>query len=173
MHFSKFYVAISLISSAFALPMTSTPIERRALQFRKYADFEISDGKAGNALAEAQAKFPIDTSNLKGVSASDLAIINAARETAEAAETDAFNGQIKAASGSAATTLQNGKIKNKVLKLFLEVTALQIQQAQGSNKASKIAEEQKKLNNNINLDKKAAGQASKGVVFTGDVQPDN
>jgi hypothetical protein len=39
--------------------MTGTPIERRALQFRKYADFEISDGKAGNALAEAQAKFPV------------------------------------------------------------------------------------------------------------------
>jgi hypothetical protein len=69
--------------------------------------------------------------------------------------------------------LQNGKIKNKVLKLFLEVTALQIQQAQGKDEQDKIDEEQTKLNNNISLDKKAAGQASKGVVFTDDVQPDN
>ncbi|KAL6796337.1 hypothetical protein GGI42DRAFT_356473 [Trichoderma sp. SZMC 28013] len=173
MHFSNIFVAISLVSSALALPISSTPLERRALQFREYADFQISDGKAGNALAEAQAEFPIDTSNLKGVSASDLAIINAARETAEAAETDAFNDQIKAASGSAATALQNGKIKNKVLKLFLEVTALQIQQAQGKDTQDKIDEEQTKLNNNISLDKKAAGQASEGVDFTDDVQPDN
>jgi hypothetical protein len=108
---------------------------------------------------------------LAGVSAGDVAIIKAARETAEAAETDAFNGQIKAASGAAAKSLQSGKIKNKVLKLFLEVTALQIQQAQGADNQDKIDEEQKKLTNNINLDKKAAGQASKGVAFTGDVQP--
>ncbi|GFP59602.1 hypothetical protein ACSS6W_009872 [Trichoderma asperelloides] len=173
MHFAKFCAAISLISSTIALPITGTSIVRRDLQFRKYADFQISGGEAGNALSEAQAKFPIDTSNLKGVSSSDLAIINAARETAEAAETDAFNGQIKAASGAAATALQNGKIKNKVLKLFLEVSALQIQQAQGADNQDKIDEETKKLNNNISLDKKVAGQTSKGVTFTGDVQPKN
>lgn len=108
---------------------------------------------------------------MKAVSAGDLAIIQAARETAEAAETDAFNTQIKAASGDAAKALQNGKIKNKVLKLFLEVSALQIQQAQGASNQDKIDVEQKKLTNNINLDKKAAGGASKGVIFTGDVQP--
>ncbi|KAL7941090.1 hypothetical protein V8C42DRAFT_335755 [Trichoderma barbatum] len=173
MHFSKLYFALSLAASTFALPIGSTAVEKRALQFRQYADFQISDGKAGNALAEAQAKFPIDTKNLEDVSASDLAIINAARETAEAAETDAFNGQIKAASGDDAKALQNGKIKNKVLKLFLEVSALQIQQAQGADKQDKIDEEQTKLNKNISLDKKAAGQASKGVVFTDDVEPDN
>ncbi|PTB35569.1 uncharacterized protein TrAFT101_009390 [Trichoderma asperellum] len=173
MHFVKFCAAISLISSTIALPITGTSIAKRDLQFRKYADFQISSGEAGNALSEAQAKFPIDTNNLKGVSSSDLAIINAARETAEAAETDAFNGQIKAASGAAATALQNGKIKNKVLKLFLEVSALQIQQAQGADNQDKIDEETKKLNNNISLDKKAAGQTSKAVTFTGDVQPKN
>lgn len=59
MHFTKLYAVISLISSAIALPITSTSIERRALQFREYADFQISDGEAGNALSEAQAKFPV------------------------------------------------------------------------------------------------------------------
>jgi hypothetical protein len=55
----------------------------------------------------------------------------------------------------------------------LEVSALQIQQAQGASNQDKIDEEQTKLTSNINLDTKAAGQTSKGVVFTGDVQPKN
>ncbi|RFU77944.1 hypothetical protein TARUN_4274 [Trichoderma arundinaceum] len=174
MHFTKIYLAISLASSALALPISGgASMAKRALQFREYADFQISDGKAGNALNAAKAKFPIDLNNLKGVSDSDLAIIKAARETAEDAETDAFNPQIKAASGDAADALQNGKIQNKVLKLFLEVTALQIEQAQGDDNQDKIDEEQTKLNKNVSLDKKAAGQASKGVVFKKDVQPDN
>jgi hypothetical protein len=59
MHFSNIFVTISLVSSALALPMSITPLERRALQFREYADFQVSDGKAGNALAEVQAKFPV------------------------------------------------------------------------------------------------------------------
>ncbi|KAL6857278.1 hypothetical protein J3F83DRAFT_364490 [Trichoderma novae-zelandiae] len=171
MHFTKLYLAISLAASALSLP-TSTP-QKRALQFRQYADFQISDGKAGNALSEAQAKFPINTNDLKDVSDNDLAIIEAARETAEAAETDAFNNQIKAASSDAATALQNGKIKNKVLKLFLEVSALQIAQAQGADNQDKINKEQTKLNNNISLDKKASGEVSKGVVFTDNIKPDN
>jgi hypothetical protein len=57
MHFTKLYLAVSLAASALALP-TSLP-HKRALQFRQYADFQISDGKAGNALSEAQAKFPV------------------------------------------------------------------------------------------------------------------
>lgn len=57
MHFTKIYLAISLAVSALALP-TSIP-HKRALQFRQYADFQISDGKAGNALSEAQSKFPV------------------------------------------------------------------------------------------------------------------
>ncbi|KAI1862261.1 uncharacterized protein JN550_010268 [Neoarthrinium moseri] len=172
MYFTKIAVVLSLAASALAAP-TASPMQKRALTQKKYADFQISDGIAGNALAEAQAAFPIDTSDLAGVSASDLAIIQAARETAEAAETDAFNTEIKAASGDAATALQNGKIKNKVLKLFLETTALQIQQAQGADNQDKIDQEQTKLNNNIATDKKAAGQTSQGVTFTGDVKPDN
>lgn len=73
-----------------------------------------------------------------------------------------------AASGSAATALQNGKIKNKVLKLQLEVLGLQIEQAQGKDTQSQIDAETTKLNTNIALDKKAAGQASQSVVFTAD-----
>jgi hypothetical protein len=195
MYFTKIAVLLSLTASALAVPTGNVAQkQKRALTFRTYNDFQISSGTAGNALAEAQAAFPVslqvllfesrgsiladtiikvDTSDLAGVSASDLAILQAARETAEAAETDAFNDAVSAASGDAATALQNGKIKNKVLKLYLETTALQIQQAQGEDKSDDIATEQKKLNTNIALDKKAAGETSQSVSFTGDVQPDN
>lgn len=37
----------------------------------------------------------------------------------------------------------------------------------GKDNTAKIAAEQKKLNNNIALDKKSAGQASQSVPFTG------
>ncbi|KAG8862714.1 hypothetical protein FRB97_005487 [Tulasnella sp. 331] len=83
---------------------------------------------------------------------------------AETAETSQFDPDIAAASGAAATALQNGKIKNKVLKLTIEILGLSIEAAQGKNEASSIAGEQTKLNNNIKLDTAAAGQASKGVV---------
>lgn len=111
------------------------------------------------------------------MSANDLAIISAARVTAEAAETDAggFNDAIAAAGGTSSAAgkpLQVGKIKNKVLKLQLEVLALQIQQAQsGKDNSAKIAQEQTKLNNNIKLDAAAAGQASQSVDFQGDDAP--
>ena len=52
--------------------------------------------------------------------------MNTMREAAESAETDDFNPAIDAASGSAATALQNGKIKNKVLKLTGEVQGINI-----------------------------------------------
>jgi hypothetical protein len=57
------------------------------------------------------------------------------------------------------------------LKLDLEILALQIQQAQGANNAAKITAETTKLNNNISLDKKAAGQTSQPVNFKGSDAP--
>ncbi|KAB5536560.1 hypothetical protein GE09DRAFT_331285 [Coniochaeta sp. 2T2.1] len=184
----KSTLLFSLAASALALPAslderktkaaaasgTGTGTAADVLTVQDYADFQVSDGVAGNALAEVQAKFPIDTSNLAAVSANDLAIIQAARDTAESAETDAFNPAIDAAGGTssaAGKSLQFGKIKNKVEKLYLEVLALQIQQAQGKDTADKIAEEQKKLDNNIKLDTAAKGQASQSVEFEGDDAP--
>jgi hypothetical protein len=101
------------------------------------------------------------------VSADDLKIIQDARETAEDAETGTggFNDEIAAASGDT-TALENGKIKNKVLKLQLEVLALQIQAAQGDADQAKIDEETTKLNKNVALDEAAAGQDSVGVTDT-------
>lgn len=105
--------------------------------------------------------------DLANVDPADQQIISDARKVAESAETDAFNPAISAASGAAADALQVGKIKNKVLKLQLEVMDLMISQAQGEDNAAKIAEEQKKLDTNIATDKKSAGQTSQSVQFNG------
>ncbi|PSN71279.1 hypothetical protein BS50DRAFT_487264 [Corynespora cassiicola Philippines] len=142
-------------------------VQKRALTQQSYADFQISDGTAGDALNEVMQKFPIDMNNLASVSAADQKVISDSRQVAESAETDAFNPAIEAASGADATALQNGKIKNKVLKLQLEVMDLMISQAQGEDNQAKIDEEMKKLNNNIATDKKNAGQASQSVQFNG------
>ncbi|CAK7237323.1 hypothetical protein SBRCBS47491_009937 [Sporothrix bragantina] len=173
MYFSKALI-LAFAASALALPQGVKPQKRAGvLTATTYDNFQVSDGVAGNALDEVNAKFPIDQTDLAGVDPNDLAIILAARVTAEAAETDTggFNDAIAAAGSSTAAgkALQVGKIKNKVLKLQLEVLGLQIQQAQsGKDNTAKIAAEQKKLTTNINLDKAAAGQTSQSVDFTGD-----
>ena len=103
------------------------------------------------------------------MSEADLQILKDEREVAEDAEVGAggFNERIDAATDDAeATALQNGKIKNKVLKLQLEVLVLQIEAAQGDPDQAKIDEEMTKLNNNIALDTAAAGEAAVGVTDT-------
>ncbi|EAQ93329.1 hypothetical protein CHGG_01564 [Chaetomium globosum CBS 148.51] len=161
----KAAVLFSLLASSIALPMSNgdRKVKRGVLTVQDYADFQVSSGVAGDALAEVNAKFPIDQSDFASVDAEDLAIIKAARETAEAAETQAggFNEAIEAAGGKntpEGQALQAGKIKNKVLKLQLQVLALQIEAAQGKDTAEKLAKQQKKLDKNVKEDEAAAGQ---------------
>ncbi|KAI0995238.1 hypothetical protein K3495_g12944 [Podosphaera aphanis] len=139
------------------------------LKSQAYNDFSISDGTAGNAAEQANKIFAaIDQSNLAGVSAGDLKIIKNTHDVAEDAEVSAFNQAIEAASGDDAKALKNGKIANKVLKLTATVLQLQITEAQGGKvDAAKLAQEQKKLQKNISIDKAAAGQPMKGVKFDG------
>lgn len=56
MYLSKAILFVSLAASAIA-----SPIRERAdlLQVQAYAQFQISDGVAGNALEEVAAKFPV------------------------------------------------------------------------------------------------------------------
>jgi len=53
-----------------------------------------------------------------------------------------------------------------VLKLTATKLELEAKQAQGEDVADKLAAELKKLNNNISLDKAAAGQPSTALPFT-------
>ncbi len=110
--------------------------------------------------------------NLAGVAASDLAIIVKAAQVAEDAETGTggFNDAIAKAGAStpAGIALQNGKIKNKVLKLQTSVLQLMIEIAQGkSGLASKLTTQQTKLTKDVGLDVAAKGQASTAISFTG------
>ena len=64
--------------------------------------------------------------------------------------------------------MQNGKIKNKVLKLQTDVLRLGIQVAQGNtDKQAQLDGQVVKLNKNVALDVKAAGQASTAIDFAG------
>jgi hypothetical protein len=155
-----------------------------------YDEFNVSGGVAGNALDEVNTKFPvrlppllppqsantkfqIDQTDFAGVAASDLAIIAKAAQVSEDAETNTggFNDAIAAAGGTgttAGTALQNGKIKNKVLKLQTDVFRIQIEVAQGNTASqSELAAQQAKLATNVALDKAAAGQPSTAISFSG------
>lgn len=68
---------------------------------------------------------------------------------------------------------QVGKIKNKVLKLTATIKKLEAQQAQGEDVADKLADEQKKLDNNIAQDEAAAGNASTNLEFDGTISAGN
>ncbi|KAH8883261.1 hypothetical protein GQ53DRAFT_699863 [Thozetella sp. PMI_491] len=172
MYLYKITALLAIIASAVASPVPETVLSKRALTFRTYNTFQVSNGVAGNALAEVNAAFPVNLNNPAAVSASDLAILVAARQTAENAEAT-FNTQVAAASGTAATALQIGKIKNKVLKLRLFEMVGLIQQAQGNTggAAAQLSKIQGLLATNVGIDKGKAGQKSQSVSFTGDVQP--
>lgn len=60
MYFSKIAI-LSLAASAIASPARLHQNKKRALEIQNYADFQISDGVAGNALAEVAEKFPVRT----------------------------------------------------------------------------------------------------------------
>ncbi len=111
------------------------------------------------------AQGALDVNDLASVDADDIAFLGSVNDIANDAETGAFNPAIEAATGDEATALKNGKIKNKVLKLEATILELGAKAAQGEDVASKLAAEQKKLNNNIALDAKAAGQASTALPF--------
>ncbi|KAE9368779.1 hypothetical protein N431DRAFT_486246 [Stipitochalara longipes BDJ] len=175
MHFSTTFTVLLSFTSALAAPIQLTKKATAAgvLKVQTYDEFNISGGVAGNALAEVAAAFPIDTSNLAGVAASDLAIISSAAQISEDAETGTggFDDAITAAGGTgttAGTALQNGKIKNKVLKLQTDILRIQIEVAQGNTGSqSELAGQQTKLAANVALDKKAAGQTSTAISFSG------
>ncbi|CAN9192187.1 unnamed protein product [Alternaria alternata] len=171
MYFQSFAV-LSLAALSVAAPISS----KRAVLARQsgpvladttYNDISISGGQAGNAQAEAMAVFSaLDLQNPENIDPADLTFLNEVNQVANDAEKEAFNPAVEAATGDEADQIQNGKIKNKVLKLMATVIKLQAQQAQGDDSvADKLAEEMTKLNNNIKQDTAAAGQVSIAEPF--------
>ncbi|RYN39073.1 hypothetical protein AA0113_g1137 [Alternaria arborescens] len=171
MYFQSFAI-LSLAALSVAAPTSS----KRAVLARQsgpvladttYNDISISGGQAGDAQAEAMAVFSaLDLQNPENIDPADLTFLNEVNQVANDAEKEAFNPAVEAATGDEADQIQNGKIKNKVLKLMATVIKLQAQQAQGDDSvADKLAEEMTKLNNNIKQDTAAAGQVSIAEPF--------
>lgn len=149
---------------------SSATVKRQAQIFalKDYADFQISTGVAGDALARAEAVFktPLDGVDLATVSDEDLDNLNTMRGAASKFETTDFNPAIKAATGEEAAALQRGKIANKVLKNLGSVMVASIKEAKAkaagedaSEFTTTIAEETKKMNKNAATDKADAGKA--------------
>ncbi|KAI0188111.1 hypothetical protein EV127DRAFT_133431 [Xylaria flabelliformis] len=152
--------SLSLIAACAALAQAGVFTQQT------YNDISISGGVAGNAQNEAMAVFSaLDLNDLANVDKDDLDFLNSVNQICNDAEDEAFNPAIDAASGEDADALQRGKIKNKVLKLTASVLKLQAQAAQGQDTADKLAEEQKKLDNNISQDEDEAGNASTFLSF--------
>jgi hypothetical protein len=63
MQFAKIAFFLGLAATSLAAPIASSSEEKRAsagvLKVQAYAAFQVSDGVAGNALAEVNAKFPV------------------------------------------------------------------------------------------------------------------
>ena len=130
--------------------------------FRYRLTIFFSSGTAGDAEAEANAKNPTPA-NLSAVSTADLQTLQAEKKVVDAADKD-FDPAIKAANNnSTKKALKNGKNKNKVLKITVEVLELEIQKAKGKNTTAKIDKQKKKLDKAVKLDKAAAGQQSETV----------
>jgi hypothetical protein len=126
----------------------------------------ISGGTAGNAKQEALDVFSaLDLTNMAAVDQADIDFLGSVNNIGNDAEVGAFNPAILAATGHEKVALQNGKIKNKVLKLTATSLELQIRAAQGEDTSAALATETKKLNNNIALGEKAAGQPSTKLAF--------
>lgn len=168
MHFTSATLLLGLLALTSASPLHRSHRRQAAvLQSQTYSQFQVSDGVAGSALDEVNAAFPVAALDPATISEEDIQRLKDARVIAEDAEvgTGGFNEQIDAAdaAGEDTTALQNGKIKNKVLKLQLQVLVLEIQAAQGNPNDAKLQEQLTKLNNNIQQDEDAAGESSVGV----------
>lgn len=101
-----FVIIFAFFTAAFA-----APVERRAaaavFTTQTYNQLSISGGTAGNAQAQASAKFAaLNLANAKNVASADLDFLNSVNQIANDAETEAFNPAIAAATGAAKTALQ-------------------------------------------------------------------
>ncbi|KAJ7111255.1 hypothetical protein C8R44DRAFT_933400 [Mycena epipterygia] len=133
-----------------------------------YAELSIGGGVDGNALAEAQAKLPGNPASLSAATASDF---NADVHCSVEAEQAFLDAGAIASSNRATNGVSVGLFKNKVLKLFGTMVALQAQIAENDGKASsartaQLADLTSKLAVNVAADKTNAGLAGQDVIFT-------
>lgn len=106
MHLPTFTL-LSLAALSVALPTSLLPRQAGVLKATTFDAISISGGKAGNAKAEAAAKFSaLNLNDLKSIPKSDLDFLNEVNQVANDAEKEAFNPAIAAATGTTAEQLQ-------------------------------------------------------------------
>jgi hypothetical protein len=106
MHFQSFTL-LSLATLSVALPASLSVRQAGVLKATTFNAISIAGGVAGNAEAEAAAKFSaLNHNDLKSVSKADLDFLNSVNQVANDAEKGAFNTAVAAASGAAADALQ-------------------------------------------------------------------
>jgi len=162
----QFFLTFALLFSVFSSAAVGAPIAKRAP--RTYAELSIGGGEGGNALAEAQAKFPGDPATLSAATTSDF---NADAHCSVEAEQAFLDAGAIASSSRATNGISVGLFKNKVLKIFGTMVALQAEIAQSGGTASadqtaQLADLTSKLATNVAVDKTNAGLASQDVTFT-------
>ncbi|KAJ6610176.1 hypothetical protein B0H10DRAFT_1812150 [Mycena sp. CBHHK59/15] len=160
-----FYLALTLLATLLSA-VSAAPVEKRTP--RTYQQISIAGGTGGNALAEAKAKFPGNPATLSSAVASDF---NADAHCSVEAEAAFLSAGAIASSNQATNAVSVGLFKNKVLKIFGTMVALQAQIALNGGKASasqstQLADLTSKLAVNVAIDKKNLGLASKDVSFT-------
>lgn len=165
MQFSTILAALSA-TCALSAPLTSQIEKRGVFSVQTFNDMSISGGVAGNAEAEALAKFSnLNMNNLASADQADISFIQSVNAICNQAEVQAYVPAIAAARGEARAALQRGMTKNKVLKIVAQILRLRIDQAQGQDTAAQIAAEQVKLDNNNKQDKAQAGKSSTFLSF--------
>ncbi|KAJ7328492.1 hypothetical protein DFH08DRAFT_926132 [Mycena albidolilacea] len=163
----QFLIVLTLLASFFSVAF-SAPVQIAKRAPRTYSQLSIGGGVGGNALAEAQAKFPGTPATLSKATTSDFSADAHCSVLAEQAFIDA--GAI-ASSNRATNGVSVGLFKNKVLKIFGTMVALQAEIAQNGGKASAAQTAQlddlnAKLAVNVAVDKTNAGLKSQDVSFT-------
>ncbi|KAJ7838585.1 hypothetical protein B0H14DRAFT_3869997 [Mycena olivaceomarginata] len=159
----QFLIVLTLLASFFSVAFAA-PVQIAKRAPRTYAQLSIGGGVGGNALAEAQAKFP---GTPRHAEHGDYADAHCS-VLAEQAFIDA--GAI-ASSNRATNGVSVGLFKNKVLKIFGTMVALQAEIAQNGGQASAAQTAQlddlnAKLAVNVAVDKTNAGLKSQDVSFT-------
>jgi len=149
------------------------------LPFMKhYAEFQISDGVAGNAAAEAAAVFldPFEGTDLASVPYETYDRLIMARGAAEDAEIELFDPAIEDAEAEGSEwlvdALEAGMAKNRVLYIVASMQAMQIRMAQ--NRARNITDpyEEEDLNQVeadlrwvVNADQENYGKKSMSALY--------
>lgn len=100
-------ILFAFFTAALAAPVVERRANAPVFKKQTYNQLSISGGKAGNAQAQALAKFSaLNLNDAKNVAKADLNFLNSVNQIANQAETQAFNTAIDKATGTAKTALQ-------------------------------------------------------------------